>query len=66
MMGNGGVCAVLTSSELALPLYVVSTLGLSSYKAVDMQIFLPSPRTPTFLFQHYNNSCKLDNVTLLH
>jgi hypothetical protein len=59
VVGNGGLRTVLTSSKLALPLYVVSTWGLSSFKAVDMQIFLPSLRTPTSLFQLYNNSCKL-------
>jgi hypothetical protein len=58
VVGNGGLCAVLPSSKLALLLYsyVASTLGLSRFKAVDMQIFLPSPSTPTFLFHHYNKA----------
>jgi len=62
VVGIGGLCAVLTCNNLVLPLCVVSTLGLSSFKAVDMQIFLPSPRTPTFLFQHCNNSYKISTM----
>jgi hypothetical protein len=56
--GKWRTCAVLPGSKLALLLYsyVASTLGLSSFKAVDMQIFLPSPSTPTFLFHHYNKA----------